>query len=167
MPISRRTKEQWREVAGTGGTLKVSTLGRMVQQGKLKTNRKLAYVLNRGTVQVGRLVLEAFVGPCPPGMECCHNDDNPTNNTLGNLRWGTHSDNMRDAYRNGHKARNWGGEGESHGRAKLTSDQVVDARRRHEMDPKRWNGVVLARELGVSHVAMYKILSRKTYRSVP
>jgi hypothetical protein len=46
------------------------------------------------------LVLEAFVGPCPPGMEACHFPD-PTrsNNNLSNLRWDTHTENMRDKYR--------------------------------------------------------------------
>jgi hypothetical protein len=51
--------------------------------------------------RIHRLVISAFVGPPPPGMECCHNDGDPSNNTLGNLRWGTHSDNMRDACAHG------------------------------------------------------------------
>lgn len=38
--------------------------------------------------RVHRLVLEAFVGPCPPGMECRHLDDDPRNNRLDNLAWG-------------------------------------------------------------------------------
>ena len=48
-----------------------------------------------------RLVLENFVGPCPDGMECCHNDGNPDNNRLDNLRWGTPSENSRDKIRHG------------------------------------------------------------------
>lgn len=53
------------------------------------------------------LVLEAFVGPAPGGMECCHWDDDPSNNRLENLRRGTRSDNMRDRVRNGrHPAQN-------------------------------------------------------------
>ena len=36
------------------------------------------------TRSVGRLVLEVFVGPCPPGMEACHNDGDPHNNWLDN-----------------------------------------------------------------------------------
>jgi hypothetical protein len=47
------------------------------------------------------LVLEAFVGPRPAGMEGCHWDDDPTNNHLSNLRWDTRSANARDAVRNG------------------------------------------------------------------
>ena len=38
----------------------------------------------------------AFVGPCPPGMEVCHNDSNPKNNRLDNLRYDTHMNNMID-----------------------------------------------------------------------
>lgn len=50
---------------------------------------------------VHQLVLEAFVGPCPPGMECCHEDNNHGNNRLSNLRWDTHKANMADAVRQG------------------------------------------------------------------
>lgn len=50
---------------------------------------------------VHRLVLEVFVGPCPPGMEACHNDGDPTNNHLGNLRWDTHFENVQDIARHG------------------------------------------------------------------
>jgi hypothetical protein len=51
------------------------------------------------------LVLEAFAGPRPDGMDALHRDDNPTNNRFDNLRWGTRSDNLFDAVRNGGKAR--------------------------------------------------------------
>ena len=46
---------------------------------------------------VHRLVLETFVGPCPEGMECCHNDGNPSNNNLNNLRWDTTRNNHADS----------------------------------------------------------------------
>jgi hypothetical protein len=50
---------------------------------------------------VHRLVLEAFVGPCPEGMECRHLDGDPANNRLENLRWGTHRENAADQVRHG------------------------------------------------------------------
>lgn len=50
---------------------------------------------------VHRLVLEAFVGPCPPGMEACHKDGDHTNSSLDNLRWDTHRENWRDSVRHG------------------------------------------------------------------
>lgn len=51
--------------------------------------------------KVHRLLLEIFVGPCPPNGECCHFDDNRSNNDLSNLRWGTRRENSLDAVRNG------------------------------------------------------------------
>lgn len=53
------------------------------------------------TRTVHTLVLEAFVGPCPPGMEACHEDDNDLNNRLSNLRWDTHGHNEQDKYTSG------------------------------------------------------------------
>ncbi|OKH70800.1 hypothetical protein EB72_24710 [Mycobacterium sp. SWH-M1] len=50
---------------------------------------------------VHRMVLEAFHGPCPPGMVAAHWDDDPRNNAIGNLRWATPSENAYDAVRNG------------------------------------------------------------------
>ena len=41
----------------------------------------------RTTHRVDRLVLSAFVGPCPPGMDAYHIDGNLENNKLSNLRW--------------------------------------------------------------------------------
>jgi hypothetical protein len=45
---------------------------------------------------VHRLVLEAFVGPCPDGMEACHRDGDRLNCALSNLRWDTPAANQAD-----------------------------------------------------------------------
>lgn len=50
---------------------------------------------------VHRLVMLAFVGPCPEGMEVCHENGIPSDNRLENLRYGTPSSNMFDAVRHG------------------------------------------------------------------
>ena len=42
------------------------------------------------------LVLEAFVGPRPAGMQGCHGDNNKDNNALLNLRWDTPKGNITD-----------------------------------------------------------------------
>lgn len=116
--------ETWRPVPGWVGYYEVSDQGRVrslprvVQhpQGPIRrVGKTLALVrtpggylearLNRNgqrtTVGVHRLVLLAFVGPAPAGTEACHYDDDPANNTLGNLRWATRSENTRDKVRNG------------------------------------------------------------------
>jgi hypothetical protein len=56
---------------------------------------------NRGSFMAHRLVLLAFVGPCPAGLEACHNDGNPANNRLANLRWDTRKSNAADKVRHG------------------------------------------------------------------
>ena len=48
---------------------------------------------------VHRAILEAFVG-VSEGSYALHWDDNPLNNTLENLRWGTASENAYDRERN-------------------------------------------------------------------
>lgn len=48
------------------------------------------------SIDVHRLILETFVGPCPPGMECLHKNGNPADNRISNLRWGTRLDNIND-----------------------------------------------------------------------
>lgn len=50
---------------------------------------------------VHQLVLLAFVGPCPEGMEGCHGDGDASNNQLGNLRWDTPVNNSADKLRHG------------------------------------------------------------------
>lgn len=51
--------------------------------------------------RVHLLVLEAFVGPCPPGLEGCHTNGDGLDNKLTNLRWDTHAANMQDRLRHG------------------------------------------------------------------
>lgn len=51
-------------------------------------------------IRVHTLVLIAFVGPRPEGMVCRHLNDNPADNRLENLAWGTYSENSRDSVRN-------------------------------------------------------------------
>lgn len=56
------------------------------------------------TALVHQLVARAFIGLCPDGMEVLHGDGDPSNNRLGNLRYGTRSENVRDAVRHGRNA---------------------------------------------------------------
>jgi hypothetical protein len=117
--------ENWRAVVGFEGLYEVSDLGHVrslnrivnsfpgltrVAQGRLmrlqpRRSGHLCVGLcrdgRRRLVNVHRLVLEAFVGPCPDGMECCHNDGDATNNRVENLRWDTRSENFLDRGRHG------------------------------------------------------------------
>lgn len=76
--------------------------------------------------RVHRLVMAAFIGPCPPGYEVAHNDGIRTNANLSNLRYDTHKGNHSDRLRHG--TSNAGG---ANGMAKLTDDAVRAMRRLH------------------------------------
>lgn len=58
---------------------------------RLSNNGKTKYFA------IARLVLETFVGSPPEGMEVCHNNGDPHDNRLKNLRYDTHEANMLDA----------------------------------------------------------------------
>jgi hypothetical protein len=62
---------------------------------------RLGYEKQKITVGVHRLVLMAFVGDCPEGMECCHNNGISDDNRIENLRWDTHKNNNKDRKRHG------------------------------------------------------------------
>ena len=73
---------------------------------------------------VHRLMWQTFRGPIPPDMQVCHNDGDPTNNRLENLRLDTSLGNNRDRYKHGTMPR-----GESHPMVKLTEDQAREVYR--------------------------------------
>lgn len=76
---------------------------------------------------IHRLVLESFAGSCPLGHETCHNNNDPTDNRVENLRWDTHLENFKDSVRAG---TNKLGRmlGESHPRHKLCEREVHQIR---------------------------------------
>lgn len=110
-------EEVWKPIPGYGG-YEVSNLGR-VRSYHIKGSRRLSSVphvlkhttdkrsgyqgtgLGKGNFRrIHHLVLLAFVGPCPDGLEALHNDDNKSNNRLDNLRYDTHLANMQDVVKN-------------------------------------------------------------------
>lgn len=70
--------------------------------------------------KVHRLVLENFIGPCPDGMEGCHNNGKAIDNRLTNLRWDTHVNNEADKLIHDTHVR-----GARNGNSKLKQDEVI------------------------------------------
>ena len=113
--------EEWRDIPGFGGRYQVSSAGRVrapiwvTADGKTTKARMLTANSTSGYPRVNlidpsgrklprpihRLMLMAFDRLPEAGEVACHRDDDPRNNTLENLYWGTRSDNERDKGING------------------------------------------------------------------
>lgn len=181
MPI---VGEVWKPVLGYEGMYEVSNMGRVkslprrvrtvggdgVPTTRLMSGRVLTprgprpFVdLWRGNVsekkRVCRLVLEAFVGPCPSGMEACHfpNRDT-TNNRLSNLRWDTRQANAMDRDAHGTMLR-----GEEHYNVVLTEEIVREARR---LRAAGWTYKTLQKRYGCGFITIYKAVVGMTWSHV-
>lgn len=110
---------------------------------------------------VHRLVLEAFVGPCPEGMEARHFPDRDrTNNRVKNLSWATHDQNIDDMDKHGTKNAPIG---EQQASAKLSEFKVKEIFR---LNNEGFTQCQIAKEFGVSQVAISAVLTRKTWSHV-
>lgn len=141
-------EEIWKDVPGFEGCLMVSSMGKVKSLARTVKKRHSSGVvmeqkyperlLNtrpgssgyafvhvgvngvRKTLSVHCMVLEAFVGPRPEGMEACHNNGNSGDNQLANLRWDTHLNNNRDRLKHGTY-----GLGQQHPMAKITDADAL------------------------------------------
>lgn len=131
---------EWRPIPGWPG-YKASSNGQIASY-RRKLPRVMRQVSQRGYPvvmlcadgrrlgrQVGIWVLEAFVGPCPDGLECSHRDGNPWNNAVENLVWETHAKNMARRLGHGTAPR-----GSANANAKLTGRDVALIRRMRELE---------------------------------
>lgn len=107
---------------------------------------------------VHRLVALAFLGNPPTGKnEVCHKDGNPSNNRLGNLKWGSTADNTADRIRHGRTFR-----GERKIVQRLTK---ADAARAHELRSEGLGLQEIADELKVSFSHVSAIIGGRRWRS--
>jgi len=156
--------EEWRNVVGFEGIYEVSNCGqvRSILTGKIKKptinkNDPRPYLglwKNNKSIIVRphKLVMEAFVGKRPKGMECCHNDGNPQNNDLSNLRWDTSKNNHADKVKHGTTNR-----GERCGTAKLTQKQVDEIRQDNRLQK------LIAADYGVLQNTISRIKTGKRW----
>ena len=117
------------------------------------------------TTPAHRLVAQYYLGPCPEGQEVRHLCGRGHEGcvTASHLRYGTRSENVKDAVRHGtHKANRTYGRRPKN--AKLSVEQVreictINAR---GVGPRE-----IARKFGVHRVNVHHLLAGRTYKDVP
>lgn len=166
--------ERWLPVVGWEGFYEVSDVGRIRRVAgspKCRTARILAQQQTQGgyfTIElkrsdrprkrhmVARLVAEAWIGPCPKDHQANHKNGDKRDNQPGNLEWSTPGDNLRHAFRTGLK---YPTRGERSGKAKLTEEQVREARRLKNVIPS-WE---IAERFGVKRRTILSIWEGKSW----
>lgn len=170
--------ERWLPVVGYEGFYEVSDLGRVrslrrmttkgMQGGRVRKPQPagkgyLSVTLSmRGVIKaqyVHQMVLAAFIGPCPEGMEVLHGDDNRTNNWLSNLRYDTHKRNQEEASERGRSAF-----GERNGMAVVTEEIVAEIRSAAAAGVQQ---IAIAEYHGISRAQTCRIVLRRNWSRVP
>ena len=163
--------ETWLSVRGFEGLYEVSDRGRVRS---IAGGRRLGTIRNtspsRGyprvtlyrngqhTRTVHRLVAEAFLGPCPEGMEAAHLNGIRTDNRAENIIWTTRTEN------HGHKALHGTAQrGERNPHAKLTEAAVRAIRARRALGETLGN---IAESYGISARAVSDIANRRRWAHV-
>lgn len=97
------------------------------------------------------VVANTFLGDNEDGLYVCHNDGNPKNNSLENLRYDNSKGNQNDRERHG--THQWG---EKNARAKLTNAQIVELK---ELKKSGIKNCDLAKKYGINERHVRRILS--------
>lgn len=103
-----------------------------------------------------RLVLRAWRGEPPEGHEARHLDGDRSNNSLGNLRWGTRSQNHRDKHRHGTAAT-----GEKNPMSRLNERDVREMRRLYASGDYSYSQ--LADRWDVATMTAYRAVTGETW----
>ena len=161
-----RGNEEWKQIEDLD--YEVSSEGRVRRRGRpdrvLKPQSYKRVALGKNTRKrfVHQLVAEAFLGPAPsPEHEPNHKNGAHGDNRVENLEWSTRRENQLHAIDVGL----YGGQGETHGRAKLTEKQVVEIRQRYT--GAYGEQTAFAKEYGVSPDLIGKIVRGEVWTHMP
>ena len=127
-----------------------------IWKGKEITNTGIARMEIQGRrISVHRAAYEFFIGSIPGGLSVLHHCDQPLCVNPAHLFVGTQADNIADAVAKGRNP-----QGERHGMAKLTADDVRQIRASHLHKP------ILAAIFGVHPGHIKSIRSRRVWRDL-
>lgn len=174
-------KEIWKEIPNTNGEYSASSLGRIRSNSRIVIRRngqaytvtekiRALHVTEDGYLRLNlgkygqryahRLVAEAFI-PNPEHLpQVNHKDGDKQNNTLDNLEWTTHKQNMAHAYENGFIVPD----------RSITDNMIEYVRKRYKPHDKRHSVRAISKDIGyaVSYtwlIATGQVKTREEQRS--
>ncbi len=110
------------------------------------------------TKRIHHLVAKCFL-PNPSNLpNVLHNDGNPLNNNVSNLRWGTQQENMDDRAKHGNDPH-----GSKCARAKLIESEVLEMRAKSRSGN---SNAELGREYNLARSTVGRIINRKTWKHI-
>lgn len=114
------------------------------------------------TYRIHELVLLTFIGVKPDSMECCHNDGNPGNNHISNLRYDTKRNNWNDSVLHGTRFQP-DSKGSKSGKSRLDESQVQIIK---NLLSNKLKIKEIAKTFCVSINTIYQIKYNKTWKHV-
>lgn len=162
-------KEQWKQlpdydyqISNMGNLRRLSTLkpiGMYKDSKKGYWGTELWRDGKRVHKKMHQLVMWGFKGLPEKGYIVCHNDGNPDNNHLSNLRYDTQKSNHADKYKHGTEQT-----GENSPNHKLTNTDVERIRFLHKKGG--FNGVELADIFEVEPCTIARIVKRQSWKHI-
>ena len=177
--------EVWKDIPEYEDEYQISSLGnvrslpRVMSYSNGGQRRYIGKILNPGldsdgrlTVQlrkngkgrsfrIYRLIMAAFVGPCPDNMEVAHRDGDKTNNSISNLIYCTRKENMHHKQLHNTQLR-----GEKQNGAILTEQAIKEIRARYVRRCKKNGGRALSKLYGVHATIISRVVSRTIWKHV-
>ena len=169
--------EVWKDIPGYEGDYQVSNQGRVksfkryggeierilrpLDRGHGYLHVNLHCNKKRKGVTIHSLVMLAFTGERPDGMDINHIDGVKTNNHLDNLEYCTRAENTQHAFDTGLQVSL---SGEENGYSKLTRKQVLEIRARYKAGGISQEKI--GQEYGVSHPTISNIVNRKAWKHI-
>lgn len=155
--------DEYRPIPGYEGLYSITREGRVWSY---RTNKELKPQLHNGGYMIifltrpdekgcwlgiGPLVLTTFIGPQPLDQECRHLNGIPTDNNLDNLKWGTHTDNMKDKILLGRAA------------SRFTETDIIEIRRLHSLGISQYE---IAARFDTYQGFISKVVNKKVWSHV-
>jgi hypothetical protein len=173
-------KEIWKDVVGYEDFYMVSSNGKMISKERIIKRKNGADFLQKESFMNGSeyhgyikitvrknnikkdkfihcLIAESFLGTKPIGMEVCHFDGNRKNNNINNLRYGTRSDNVKDAIKHGTHYTPFSKKGSERSYAKI-NEQIAKY-----IKESKDSGSVLAQKFNVSRALISNVRNKKSW----